>query len=551
MASVVSNTYETRYLQLDVWEISTDAVNNTSLVGWKLSSIGGYSSYYYIADTTVTINGQQVYFYDAPAWDTNWATKTFPITTGEVSGQITVPHNADGKKTLAYSLNTRVYISTTPAEFSGTLALSEITQVQDFSVTAADMVIGQACNVTWTPTATNLYYKVHFLVGNRWFAVSGLYPNRTIPYTYKSTNLSATLAKGLPNAASGEMTVTVTAYREFECTTQVGNPAVATCTVTVPQTSDFLPDLSMTLAPTGSLPAAFSGLYIQGKTGISATLTATAKQDATIQAYTLQAEGAEYTSISSGITVNTLTQYGSQRITGSVQDSRGFTASAYQDIQVIPYTRPKIQPISGQRKVIADRCDAQGNLSDSGSYLIIKAKRSYSPVMSANVQKNYCMVRYRYKQDTAASWSAWTTLIERTSTSDEVVTSPLLGTLQAKVSYQVQIQAVDDIGESSATTITVSTEKVQSHEDGARGSFAFGKLVEDDDVFDIAPDKTLIVRGGIALGADAVLALLDIIYPIGSVFETTVADNPGDTIGGGWVSITSMYTGVYRWQRTD
>ena len=62
MASVQSNKYDGRYLLLEVWEKSYSVENNTSLIGWKLISTGGNSSYYSIEPTTVKVNGIQVYY---------------------------------------------------------------------------------------------------------------------------------------------------------------------------------------------------------------------------------------------------------------------------------------------------------------------------------------------------------------------------------------------------------------------------------------------------------------------------------------------------------
>ena len=95
------------------------------------------------------------------------------------------------------------------------------------------------------------------------------------------------------------------------------------------------------------------------------------------------------------------------------------------------------------------------------------------------------------------SWSEWTTILESSNlTSDEVETGALLdGALSIKSSYWVQVQAIDDIGQSGSTTIAVPTDKVYSHRDGARRSFTFGGYVEDDNTFAIAEDITFEARG--------------------------------------------------------
>ena len=82
---------------------------------------------------------------------------------------------------------------------------------------------------------------------------------------------------------------------------------------------------------------------------------------------------------------------------------------------------------------------------------------------------------------------------------DEVSTGALLnGALNKDNTYLVQVGVVDTIGESNYTTITVPTEKVYCHRDGARRSYTFGGYVEEDNTFAIASDIAFKPLGGIA-----------------------------------------------------
>ena len=190
-------------------------------------------------------------------------------------------------------------------------------------------------------------------------------------------------------------------------------------------------------------------------------------------------------------------------------------------ITVIGYSKPQILPTNGESDVVAARCDAEGNLDDAGTYLIIKARRSYSPVMAGGVQKNFCKIQYRYKAN-GGSYSAWTTILADSSMeSDEVVTEALLGgALSARATYQVQVQAIDDIGEYARTTITVPTEQVYWHRDGARMSFEFGGYVEEDNTFGIAAGITFKPKGPIqAMGGGNIDTLV-----LGTKIEATAAN---------------------------
>lgn len=77
MATFTSASYDGRYLQLSISE-SVNVASNKSTLTWTLTSAGGASSYYTIDDTTVIINGTQVYYKARTAWDD----RVFPAAKG-------------------------------------------------------------------------------------------------------------------------------------------------------------------------------------------------------------------------------------------------------------------------------------------------------------------------------------------------------------------------------------------------------------------------------------------------------------------------------------
>lgn len=317
---------------------------------------------------------------------------------------------------------------------------------------------------------------------------------QTAAVTLSSSELE-TIYKELPSATKGTLRFTLRTYSDSGYTDQVGDYAYKEITLSIPDDSSTQPELSMSLAPVGSLPEAFDGLYIQGNTRVKATLTAKGKYGASIKSYCMKVDGKTYDA-DDQYTSDYLAKSGGITVTGYATDGRGYTGATEQNITVIAYSKPKILAASGESEVVAVRCDKDGNLSDSGTYLKIMAKRSYSPVKSGGVQKNFCKIRYRYKIE-GGSWTAWTTILDGSNlASDEIKTGALLGgALSIKSSYLVQVQAIDDIGGSNSTTIAVPTDKVYGHRDGRRRSFTFGGYVEDDNTFAIAEDITFEARG--------------------------------------------------------
>ena len=439
---------------------------------------------------------------DAPPW--------------KVSG---IEHDSDGSKAVSITVDVHGY---TVDENSGNgwhvsasknVTLTTIPRASAIT-SAGDVTLGNKCSVKWTPKAAAFLYKLKFSLGDWSYTTGAIHPNQTSAYTYTGYTIPLAVAEQITGAKTGTMTVKLYTYSGSGATDQVGDADSATFTVTVPDNDSTKPAVTMTLAPVSSLADAFDGLYIQGKTKVKATLSATGKYDATIKSYSMKVDGTTYDS-GDDYTSDYLANAGSITVNGYAKDSRGITGSTSKKITVIAYSKPKIVAASGESEVIAARCDADGNLSDSGTYLKIKAKRSYSPVNSGGVQHNFCKIRYRYKLESAASYSSWTTILAGDSMDgDEIVTGALLGgVLAVDSTYLVQVQAIDDIGEYGYTTISVPTDKVYMHRDKIRRALAFGMYIQEDNCIDIAEDIKVRIRG-----------------PFEALFASTAEESDGNTV---------------------
>ena len=494
----------TRYMTFS-WELVSQSVaNNTSKISWKLTGGGDYPYNPVCSDFHVEIDGDVEY--DKPS---TYHVNVFPDDV-VASGTKTIKHGSDGQKSFEVYVEAGVYVHAANCSGSKTFSLTTIPRASTIT-SAGNVTLGNKCSVKWTPKATSFYYKLVFTLGDQTKTITGIAPKTTSAYTYNGYAIPLSWASEITAAKTDTVTVTLTTHTASSCTSsnQVGDADSATFTVTVPDSDSTQPTVSMTLAPVSSLADTFDGLYIQGKTKVQAELSATGKYDATIKSYSMKVDGATYDS-DDDYTSDYLATAGSLTVYGYAKDSRGFTGSTSKKITVIAYSKPKILAASGESDVVAARCDADGNLSDSGTYLLIKAKRSYSPVKSGGVQYNFCKIRYRYKLESAASYSSWTTILAGDSMdSDEIVTGALLGgVLAADSTYLVQVQAIDDIGEKGSTTITVPTDKVYMHRDKVRRALAIGKYIEEDNTVDIAEDLTLRVRGPIdALGGGSIDSL--------------------------------------------
>ena len=413
-----------------------------------------------------------------------------------VSGEIV--HNNDGTKTATIGIKLSFWRSEQDTCNIDTTVSIELTTIPRASeiTSAADVTLGNKCSVKWTPKAAAFRYKLKFSLGDWSYTSSTIWPNKTTEYTHSAYTIPLEVAKQIPNARIGSMKVELYTYSDSGATVLVGNADSETFAVTVPDNDSTRPAVSMTLTPVSSLAAKFAGLHIQGKTKVQAALTAEGKLDATIKSYSMKVAGTTYDSDDS-YTSGYLTSSGKETVYGYANDSRGITGSVSQEIAVISYQGPKILAAAGEDGVVAARCDETGELNDAGTYLKIKAKRSYSPVVADGVQKNFCKIQYRYKLENAASYSSWTTILAGDAAGDEIVTGALLGgVLSNESSYVVQVQAIDDIGESATTTVHVMTETVYWHR--TRNGLGLGKYVEGENLLDVAWDTHL--RGEVRIG---------------------------------------------------
>ena len=341
---------------------------------------------------------------------------------------------------------------TTAMTLSATVTLPALAGASVPTVSASSVAMGSAVTIHTNRKSSSFTHKLSYAFGSATGTIAeniGDSVAWTPPFD---------LASQIPNATSGKGTITCTTYNG---STPVGSAGVD-ITLTVPDNASTKPTVSMTLSPSASLGATFSGLYIQNLTKLTATVTASGKYGATISSTAVSVGGSAY---SGGL----LTQTGSVSVSGVAKDSRGFVGTTSQNITIIPYSKPSIVPASGRSDIVCARCDANGNFTDSGTYLRIIAKRSYSTVTASGVQKNFCYIRYR------VNGGSWVTILAKNAASNEVDTGAISGVNLALTSaYTVDVGVVDDIGNTHTVTKAISTDKVDVHLREGGGGFALG-----------------------------------------------------------------------------
>jgi hypothetical protein len=488
-----------------VWSSSANTSANQSTVtaalyykrnntGYTTSGTGTFS---------ITINGTKAS-----------ATKTITITESAwvkvVENTVAVSHNSDGSKSITISASGGLPdTSLASTNVSGTATLDTIPRASTIdSVTCATKYFNGTMTYKYTPKSASYYNRCVIALN-----LNGTYTQvkvinigtqsasqKTATVTLSESELSVIYNK-LPSSTKGALRFTFRTYSDSGYSSQIGDAGYKEISLSIPNISATQPTATMTLSPVTALASPFNTLYIKGRTKVDANFTNGAgKYGASIKSYTMSVNGKSY---GSPYTSEYLTTEGSVTVTGTIKDSRGYSRTYTQTITVIPYTNPRITPASAEDEIICARCDADGNLNDSGTYLKIKAKRNYSKVVSDGVQKNFCSIRYRYKAE-GGSYSSWVTILATNSASDEVDTGALLGgALLPTSSYVVQVGVVDTIGEADTTTVSIPTDKIFWHRAGSINSFGFGKYAEEENTFDIAEDITTKFRGKVSFAGEA------------------------------------------------
>ena len=451
-----SDTYKDYvYLKFSWEEESQSTTDNSTKISWKLTGQRETSHYVMAGGFQVVIDGDTVY--------EKGTDYRIELRNGTVvaSGTKTLKHNSDGTRTFEVSAKGAIYYSSVFYDGSKTFTLDTIARASAIS-SAANVTLGKACSVKWTPQSSAFYYKLAFSIGDFSKTITGIAPKTTAAYTYTGYTIPVDgPAQEITSADAGTMKVVLTTHTASSCTSanQIGSASSKTFSVTVPQDSSTKPTIGMSLSPASSMGSPFNTLYIKGKTKVKAEFTGSGKYGASISSYNLSVGGTNY---GSPYTSGFLSNAGSVTVTGTVTDSRGFTNTETQTITVIDYNAPTLLPVSGQTAVICARCDSAGNLTSSGTYLRIMAKRSYSKVVSGGAQKNYCAIRYRFVPE-GTSFSGdtgWQEVLARTASTDEVKVT--LGSVVSSVetAYIVQVGLIDDMGSSVAIQYGIPTDFV-------------------------------------------------------------------------------------------
>lgn len=277
------------------------------------------------------------------------------------------------------------------------------------------------------------------------------------------------LAKHI-TSASGNGTITCTTYNG---TAEVGKRTMP-FTAVVPNEEFFQPKVSeFNISPTGGLPSVFDGLYVQGKTGVQASFTASSDY-AEIETHKITVDGLNYTG--NPATSDSFARNGVFTVTGTVTDKRGFSTTVTQDVTVYAYSTPSIEPYDGYSSIVCERSTQDKTYDDAGTHLHVKGKRRYSSFLVDAKDINFCSVKYQYKVQ-GGSWSDEFVLMSETPTSTHGfdVAIPNVVT-QTDKAYSIRLIVTDTIGSREEYEFSIPTADVTLHLSNGGYGVSVGKF---------------------------------------------------------------------------
>lgn len=430
-----------------------DIANNRTLIAWSCGVYCGHSFYSNaIKMSGFYINGVLVY---SGGTYSNYSKGTHTI----ASGTMWINHATDGTKTFNISSFTGwLYSNYNYSSNGGSYSLVQIPRGASIA-TATDFTDQQNPSITYSNPAGN---AVSYLMAC--ISLTGATDDikyRSIEktgtsYTFALTDAERNLLRNNTTGTSRKV--------HFYVRTQIGSTFFHSSiekTFTI-DSSVNKPSVGVVVSlNNGSLPSAFNGLYIQGKSRVNVELSVSAAPGAKIQSYSSKVDGKMYYNALK-FTSDAIQGSGAVDVVGYATDSRGFSGSASKTINVIAYSKPLVIPLDGQNAILCYRSDASGNINGNSTSVRIKAKRSYYDVSG----KNFCALQYRSKLSTE-SWNdsnhPWKDLISRTSTGNQFNDLLTGVTFDVMKSYTIQVRAIDDIGEYDIKTFEVPTRDVALH----------------------------------------------------------------------------------------
>lgn len=477
------------------WSLSSQSiVDNTSTITWSVVAAGGSTAGYYnsVKEKYVTVNG-------ATKSDSNW--QTVYNGTTSFSGTTVIKHDGNGKGSFSASCGGAFeYSGSYNSTGSSSWDLPTIQRATTPVLAATTITMGASINITLSPANSTFKHKLRYDFGSVSGSASGFsigdaftaQGNTTLTFTPPTS-----LGNQIPNNLSG--TGKIVCYTYTSSGTHIGTTYV-NITLNIPSYTPTITGITLT----GN--NLLSAEYVQGKSTVTINANVSTQYGANVKSISTVIDGKTYTGLP--FTTSVLSS-GSKTAKITFVDTRDKTVTVESSaIQVNAYSLPNITDFTLTRQ-------------SDGTTVIANVKGSISAINNKNAKT--IKVTLNGKTNTITS-STYT--INATTTFTGVSTDQ---TFTAKAVFTDSYISVSR--DANLPTIAVT---MDFYKDG--NGIAMGKVAESGNLFECAWNAKfngeLTVKGK---------TLLNLIYPIGSIYMSVNNVSPATLLGGTWEQIKNRF----------
>lgn len=398
---------------------------------------------------------------------------------------------------------------------------------------AKDIYFGDNCSVTWVPASESSTYKLEFSFNGYSALTEPFIPGTSEFYTYNAHTLPLSAASNIPNAESVVVRVSIIEYSDFSCSTEIARGSTYFTATLKDSVIPTISSCKITSDNSNNATLSSWGVSLAKKTKLRVQANASGTYGSKIVSYTIAGDyNITVSANSSGAldyTGSAIATSGNKALTVTCMDSRGRVSSQKitNTILFLQYSDPKITKFSINKKTISgtDR-------------MVVNASWIHDSIERHNTSSG----KVYYRMTAGADW----TLQSGTLTSGEEFTLSSL-TLEQFTSYNFKLVVTDAIGGTASMESFASTTPVLLDFKAGGDGLGVGKVCESPGM-EVSMDTTFF--GNVYIGnktrtlseyITSISPTFDKIYPVGSIYMSMVATNPGQLFGGTWTQLPGRF----------
>lgn len=424
-----------------------------------------------------------------------------------------IPHNDDGTKTVSISVNFAASGTYSPGkcQASGTMQLTKIARKSSLSV--GNGTLGTALGLSVEKQDASFTHTITYACGDVSGTICAQTSEESISWTTSNGNILDLAAQ---NTIGTSVVVTFT-ITTFSGATEIGSNT-ATATMAIPES--VKPTLSVVDSDLYGYVDTY-GKYVQGKSTLMIDISAEGVYGSEITSCVTTFDGKSYTDDT--ITIETVAATGDQTIKTTITDTRGRSVTVEKAIAIYPYSAPQISAVK------AVRCNSDGTTNKSGDHL----KVTFTAAITSMDGQNSASYILQYKKITDEEYT-FVSLDDYNG--NFAIDGSCVFAASTASSYDIVIVATDDFGngipgKAKGASISVFWSRLK----GGLG-FALGKVAEFPNTFECA--WNVVVHGDLTVRQKS---LLDLTYPVGSVYMSVNSTDPSVLFGGTWERLKDRF----------